>query len=132
MKDLTFSQLSLKDLSKYIPKRLLGSTLFKHNLLTFSYLCFVRLSPVRYTLDMNCAGDQIVNRNTNCLVYCYWYEPEFYNWLPVFLKKSTGCIKLPVRIKNPFFVAGTFLAFIFLLPCDILVTCLCPICRVLV
>ena len=53
-------------MSKYIPKRLLGSTLFKHNLLTFSYLCFVRLSPVRYTLDMNYAGDQIVNRTVSC------------------------------------------------------------------
>ena len=46
--------------------------------------------------------------------------------------KGAGCIKLLVGIKNSSFVAGTFLPFIFLLPCDILVTCLCPIFRVLV
>ena len=91
----------------------------KYNFLTFSYLCFVRLLPVRCTLDLNCAGDHIANRNTNCLVYRYRYGPEFYNWLPVFLLKSTGCVKLPIQIKKPFFHAGKFLAFIFLIPCDI-------------
>ena len=27
---------------------------------------------------------------SNCLAYWYWCRPKFYNWLPVFLEKTTG------------------------------------------
>ena len=27
-------------------------------------------------------------KKSSCLAYCYWYGSEFYNWWPIFLKKS--------------------------------------------
>ena len=43
------------------------------------YLCFVRLSPVRYTLDIHCAGEQIVNRNNRTPYATLFFPPIFVN-----------------------------------------------------
>ena len=98
-------------MSKYIPKRLLGSTLFKHNLLTFSYLCFVRLSPVRYTLDMNYAGDQIVNRTVSCTAT--YTDQNFIIGCLYFLKKAQAVSNYRYKSKILSSLPVLFLLFSF-------------------
>ena len=58
----------------------------------------------------------------NCLMYRYWYQSKFYNWLLVFLEK------VEIISKNQnfiIFVAGIFVIFLF--PCDIVAVFVLPI-----
>ena len=74
-------------------------------------------------------------KETNFLVYRpvyqYRYKQKFYNWLPVFFKKVQAVSNYLTNQKT-FIRCQYFFSVIFLLPCDVLVTRICPTYRVMV